>query len=292
MEAEKKPKPVHIPPWKSLRQILLHSIRDGSKVTTIAFAIKSLVAILIRLLKFKRIKKECFTDSIRFGGMVGGFTFLWKLVSNALYFKTNKVSKWNGFIAGSIAGLAVLFESKENRIGYAQQFFMRSMQTSKNVLKSREVPTFPHGDSILFALACASIMHAYAFRPDTLPREYYSWMGARSRIPKASLQVHREHVRAMEIFGKKAPVNMDRMESTLKLVGATPHNKKRIFDYIHSHQGAMPGIPCAIFHPKSNSCVTHSPWLFYKVFVEMIPVYLSLNAVPLAFFKTKKVIAK
>ena len=104
-----------------------------------ALAIKSLVSIAIKTARTKRyitndnrlgikIILDCIRASQPFTKMIATFTFLWKLISNTLYYKTGKLEKRNGFIAGSVASIAMLFETRENRIGYAQQFFMRAMQ--------------------------------------------------------------------------------------------------------------------------------------------------------------------
>ena len=94
-------------------------------------------------LKYKNIRNSLIhaigIETKRFSLMIGGFTFIWKFISNYLAFVQGKHTKRQGAIAGFLAGLAILFETEENRIGYAQQFFMRSMQSGKNALKQRKV---------------------------------------------------------------------------------------------------------------------------------------------------------
>lgn len=176
---EKKPK------WNSVKEIVVHSFKGALRSYGLAFGIKSLVSLLIKIAKRSAISKDLIRRSLdfNFANMIGSYTFIWKLLSNLLLYKTGQFTKLNGFVAGSVAGLSIAFETKENRIGYAQQFFMRSMHTCKNHLKGNGI-YIPYGDSIMFSFACASILYAFSFRSDTIPREYYGWMVARTRVPK------------------------------------------------------------------------------------------------------------
>ena len=101
--------------------------------------------------------------------MIGFFSFIWKFITNLLLYYSKKPSKIHGAIGGGIAGLSILFEKRSTRIVLSQQFFVRSMQASYNILKSRQLFSFSHGDSLLFCLSCASIMYAYVMQPDTIP---------------------------------------------------------------------------------------------------------------------------
>jgi hypothetical protein len=180
--------------------------------------------------------------------MIGSYTFLWKLISNTLHYHSGKISKTNGFIAGAVASSAMLFETKENRIGYAQQFFMRAMQAGKNALKYRNIWTVPHGDTILFCFSCASILYAYAYKPHTIPKEYYRWMIGKAQVPKACLIEHAKHKNAQDLLGTMAKVNIESLSSALDGERITMQNREKVFGYIKNHGGAMPGTPCGIFH--------------------------------------------
>ncbi|KAJ1343033.1 hypothetical protein BSLG_002059 [Batrachochytrium salamandrivorans] len=161
----------------------------------ISFALRGGITLAIRLFRVLRgkdlLRKAILSffnsDSHRFARMVGSFSFIWKLINNSLTryrsvscppntpmspATTARLSKTNGAIAGAVAGLAILFETPDNRIAYSQQFFMRSMQAGYNALSSREIFVFPHGDTILFSIACGSIMYAYVMHPTTIPKSY------------------------------------------------------------------------------------------------------------------------
>jgi hypothetical protein len=110
--------------------------------------------------------------------MVGLFSFTWKFLNNILCYSKKKTTygKSNGAIAGAVAGLAVIVETRSNRIAVAQQLSVRSLQAGYNALKYRNVIHLKHGDTFLFALACASISYAYVMYEKTMPKEYYNWM--------------------------------------------------------------------------------------------------------------------
>lgn len=101
----------------------------------------------------------------------GLFSFIWKLVNNTLAFNRKRDGKLNSAIAGGIAGLAILVETRENRVDIAQQLLARSMQAGYNALHTRQLLTLPHGDSFLFAISTASILYAYTMHPYTIPKE-------------------------------------------------------------------------------------------------------------------------
>ncbi|KAJ3259977.1 hypothetical protein HK103_001487 [Boothiomyces macroporosus] len=284
--------PVQLPKWKSLNQIFTHSATSSARVFIVSFLIRGGVKFLLLLLKslVDAIKEAFGGEATRFGSMIGLFSFIWKLVSNSLAFIEGKHTKRQGAIAGFLAGFAILCESKENRVGYTQQFFMRSMQAGKNALKQRQFPTVPHGDTLLFSLACAQILYSYAFRPQTLPREYYSFMLKTARVPKQSLLTQAAHIRKREAIGEYAVG--DTFTKAMEELGATKGNMQRLQDYISRFNGEMPGIPCLIYHPKEDSCVKCSTTKWYQVFMQMTPVYLSLNIVPVLVLKTKHFLQK
>jgi hypothetical protein len=213
--------------------------------------------------------------------MVGVFSFLWKWISNSLHFKSG-YSKRNGAIAGAIAGLAVLIEIPENRLVIAQQFFMRAMQGGKNALKQRKLWSFTHGDTLLFSIAVASIMYAYTMHPSTIPKEYYNWIVQHGRVPRVMVELNRANTQAIQKGIRKADIT--RAERAMDIVGAHPVNRKRMYDYIAKY-GYMPHVPCACLHAKNVNCTQYCASVWYKTFLDMIPVYFSLNIVPALVFK-------
>nr|KAJ3413032.1 hypothetical protein HK105_002190 [Polyrhizophydium stewartii] len=252
-------------------------------------------------------------ESHRFARMSGAFAFLWKLINNALHkYRADAGlgdsathSKANGAIAGAVAGLAILFESEDNRIGFSQQLFMRSMQAGYNALHARNLLHIPHGDTLLFSAACASIMYAYIMHPTTIPKSYYSWMVRTARVPADILQFNRTSVKAWQHHAGAAStaaeaaaslpapdfakLQVDRAELSRVLTRyKAPAAVGEFLDaYLGRHAGTMPTVPCKLVHCSDISCVRYNAALWFKVFWNILPVYVSLNGVPLMLFKTK-----
>lgn len=236
-------------------------------------------------------------ETQRFAKMIASFSLTWKLISNFLHFKTKKNLKRNGALAGAIAGLAVLIESPENRVAIAQQFSMRALQGAKNALKQRKLFSMPHGDTLLFSLAVASIMYAYTMHPETIPRECmhfltvdYNWIVQHGRVPKVIVELNRENTKGHQ--AGYFPANIEGLKAAMVKTHATPENTKRLFDYIDANNGIAPNLPCSAIHARENSCIKYQAGVWYKTFLEMSPVYFSLNAVPTLLFKFKSVIER
>ncbi|KAJ3272813.1 hypothetical protein HDV01_005241 [Terramyces sp. JEL0728] len=294
---EKTP-PVTPPEWKNIQEIIKHSLKGASRSFFVAFLLRGGVSFIIRLIAvfrgrttvFSALKASMGFETQRFAKMIASFSLTWKLISNILHFKTKKNLKRNGAFAGAIAGLAVLIESPENRVAIAQQFSMRALQGAKNALKQRNLFSMPHGDTLLFSLAVASIMYAYTMHPETIPREYYSWIVQHGRVPKVIVELNRENTK-----GNQAgyfPANIEALKAALVKTHATPENTKSLFEYIKENNGIAPHLPCSAIHARENSCVKYQAGVWYKTFLEMSPVYFSLNAVPTLLFKFKSVIEK
>ncbi|KAJ3321084.1 hypothetical protein HDV06_004642 [Boothiomyces sp. JEL0866] len=295
--AEKTP-PVTPPEWKNLQEIVLHSVKGATRSFFISFLLRGGVSFIIRLIAVYRRKTTIFSalkasmgyETQRFAKMIASFSLTWKLISNFLYFKTKKNLKRNGALAGAIAGLSVLIESPENRVAIAQQFSMRALQGAKNALKQRKLFSMPHGDTLLFSLAVASIMYAYTMHPDTIPREYYSWIVQHGRVPKVIVELNRENTKGHQ--AGYFPANIEALKAAMIKTHATPENTKKLFDYIKANNGIAPNLPCSAIHARENSCVKYQAGVWYKTFLEMSPVYFSLNAVPTLLFKFKSVVER
>ncbi|KAJ3259978.1 hypothetical protein HK103_001488 [Boothiomyces macroporosus] len=267
--------PVTIPKWNSFSQILMHALKGSSRAFAISFLIRGGITFLLSLNKLVRKK-------------IGAFSLIWKLVSNTLVYVEGHHSKRQGAVAGFLSGFAILLETRQNRIGFTQQFFMRSMQAGKNALKQRKIPTVPHGDTLLFCLACAQLLYASAFRPSTLPREYYGFIIRTAKVPKQFLVGQALHLQNMRDIEYKAD---DTMVKVMESLGGTPTNIQKLKERIAKHSGRMIGLPCGIYHPKDDSCLKCAALKWTAVYRQMSPVYLTLNFVPLLVLKTKQFIS-
>ncbi|KAI8903203.1 hypothetical protein EDD86DRAFT_215583 [Gorgonomyces haynaldii] len=278
---------------KTPQEVVVHALKGSARAYALGFLLKGGITFLIRLVRVLQRKMSLGQAlllvfekaSHRFGLMVGTFALLWKLINNMLELKRKKRSKLNGAIAGAVAGLAVLVETRENRITVAQQFSMRAVQAGYNSLHARELIRIPHGDALMFALACGSIMYAYVVYPHTIPREYYSWMVQIAGCPKECLQLNRENIHRWLKGNKEA--SLSKWLQVLQKLKAKPEAVEAFTNYVHKHNGTIPMTPCAGLHPTEMSCVKYNLDLLKSVYLAITPVYLSLNSVPLLLFKPK-----
>ncbi|KAH6584679.1 hypothetical protein BASA61_007325 [Batrachochytrium salamandrivorans] len=309
LHGHEPPKSAVVPHWDSYSAILVHAASGGMRSFLISFALRGGITLAIRLFRVLRgkdlLRKAILSffnsDSHRFARMVGSFSFIWKLINNSLTryrsvscppntpmspATTARLSKTNGAIAGAVAGLAILFETPDNRIAYSQQFFMRSMQAGYNALSSREIFVFPHGDTILFSIACGSIMYAYVMHPTTIPKSYYSWMVKTARVPGDILDFHRINVKNWE-SQTDLVVSTSKIDTLLKKFNANKDARPFLMSYLDGHNGTMPTCPCKLLHPSDILCARYGALLWVKVFWGILPVHGSLNGVPLLLLKTK-----
>jgi hypothetical protein len=79
-------------------------------------------------------------------------------------------------VAGAVAGgVSISLESPSRRKVIAQQLFVRGLQGSYNAYSEKRGFRVPHGDVLVFVLACAQIMYGFLMRPDTISKSYATW---------------------------------------------------------------------------------------------------------------------
>ncbi|KAF9572316.1 hypothetical protein EC968_010040 [Mortierella alpina] len=259
-----------------LRHAILGALRSGG----VTYGVKALVNLCLGMLKlmkgkvsFGKIVKDAFTgqDAVRFGCFFGTFSFLWKFVNNGLGLYRGADDRINGAIAGAVAGLALLIETHERRVTFAQQMFMRSMQGLYNAGKYRGQFSFRHGDALMFAVGSAQIMYAYT--------EFFSFMVKTARVPAEALALNRSLVRGFPLDLTQVRSLVDRFNPTaltLKTISVMPDRPDT--------------LPCAVLHPWIDSCRTNSLQRFGQVTKEIFPVYATLNFVPLVVLRMKRLL--
>ena len=78
---------------------------------------------------------------------------------------------------------------------------VRAIQSVYNAAKARGWwhlwgSDWEHGDTLLFALACAQVMYAYVMRPETLPASYNRFIINMGPIDRPIIAAVRDNVRA------------------------------------------------------------------------------------------------
>ncbi|KAL8279225.1 hypothetical protein RQP46_008262 [Phenoliferia psychrophenolica] len=199
------------------------------------------------------------TDTIRFGGMLGIFTFLYKFVLHALRFANpgpkglGHEEVWHSAIAGAVSGLAVWAEKPSRRVTIGQQLLVRGMQSNYNVAYARGWVRIPHGDILLFGAACGQIMYSWLMAPEALPPGYRRFITGASRVAEPCLPVNLSVTR----YGTFDPSEARRALEWKG--GATPQNASIIEQYASNAEKGDFGPPFA-------------PWMF--------PVYAALHIIP------------
>ncbi|KAJ3295558.1 hypothetical protein HDU79_008905 [Rhizoclosmatium sp. JEL0117] len=291
------------PTFKSFSEILLYSLVGGAKSWATSFGLRGGVFFLVSLLKVAKKKaslsstlKELFMSRTvyRFANMVGCFAAVFKLVSNYLRFKgLFSDQRLCAFAGGFVGGFSVLFETYENRVVVLQQFGIRGLQAIYNGLEARNLFSFTHGDSLLFSIACGSIMYAYVMQPDTIPPEYLNWIVKTARVPRESLALNRQNHRASE-SSSIPPITLAAMTSCIQkyaptnTVNETIQSATEYYTKNVSSQGILPIVPCEAIHPSNTSCQSYNLALFPKIFRSIAPVYAALNFVPMLLLRPRK----
>ncbi|KAK5821831.1 hypothetical protein F5H01DRAFT_411536 [Linnemannia elongata] len=269
--------------------VLKHSILGAIRSGGVSYGMKAMVNLCLGMLKlmkgkgsFGEIFKESFfgADAIRFGSFFGVFSFLWKFVNNGLKLYRGKDDRLNGAVAGAIAGLAILIESHERRVTFAQQMLIRAGQGVYNAGKHRGLFSFRHGDAALFALACGQVMYAYTMQPESIPPEYLKFMINTARVPPEALAFNRARVRGFPVDVNQVQALVQRFKPTAKSVETV----SKLTEYTDL-------IPCAVLHPSYDSCKVNNAERFVQVTKNILPVYATLNFVPLLVLRMKRLMA-
>ncbi|KAF9919776.1 hypothetical protein FBU30_010549 [Linnemannia zychae] len=268
-----------------LKHAILGAIRSGG----VSYGMKAMVNLCLGMLKlmkgkgsFGKIFKEAFfgIDAIRFGSFFGAFSFLWKFINNGLKLYRGKDDRINGAIAGAIAGLAILIETHERRVTFAQQMLIRAGQGVYNAGKHRGLFSFRHGDALLFALACGQVMYAYTMQPESIPPEYLKFMINTARVAPEALALNRARVRGF-------PIDVSQVQALVKRCKPSPHaieTASKLTEYTGI-------IPCEVLHPSYDSCTYNNAERFVQVTKNILPVYATLNFVPLLVLRMKRLMA-
>lgn len=79
-----------------------------------------------------------------------------------------------------MASLSLLADRPSARSATASQVFVRALQGVYHRL-AKEGLHIPHGDVILFGLACGQIMYSWVASPALLDKSYFAWITSASR---------------------------------------------------------------------------------------------------------------
>ncbi|KAF8379200.1 hypothetical protein HHK36_028629 [Tetracentron sinense] len=181
-------------------------------------------------------------------------------------------------LAGSVAGLSILaLDGSSRRRTIALYLLARLAQCAYNSAKSKNKfhlwgSHWRHGDSLLFALACAQVMYAFVMRPESLPKSYQDFIQKTGPVAQPVYKAVRDSCRGcpVDVVSLSAYLSNRRGSSSLKLTE---------FPSI---------IPCSIIHPDINSCLAHNANAASATFRKTFPLYFSLTFVPFVVLHLQK----
>ncbi|TFK43977.1 hypothetical protein BDQ12DRAFT_623280 [Crucibulum laeve] len=205
-----------------------------------------------------------------------------------------KTRRWHAALAGAVAGgLAIMWEKRSRRAIIAQQMFVRGLQGSYNAYTTRRNIRVPHGDVLVFALACGQIMYGFLLRPDTLPHSYTNWIGQASKVPREAIKMNMGLVR-------EGKFDLADLEKLVAKKDTTPFNRADLFalkdELLNSTAAATNSAerysrlvygPCSAVHPAVSSCLNVPFDRFFAVSKWMLPIYGALHFVPAIVFRRK-----
>ncbi|KAF5732268.1 Mitochondrial import inner membrane translocase [Tripterygium wilfordii] len=217
-------------------------------------------------------------EACRIGLLFGGFTGSYHAIRCLLRKLRRKETPINAFLAGSVAGLSVLaLDDSNRRRTLALYLLARVAQCAYNSAKSKNKfhlwgSHWRHGDSLLFALACAQVMYAFVMRPESLPKSYQDFIQKTGPVAKPVYKAVRESCRG-------GPVDLASLSAYL--------SSRRKFNNVMLEE--FPSIiPCSVIHPDINSCVAHNANAASNTFRKTFPLYFSLTFVPFVVLRLQK----
>eukprot|EP00873_Tetraselmis_striata_P038194 jgi/Tetstr1/458458/TSEL_004313.t1 len=216
-------------------------------------------------------------DAVRLGLFCGGYSAVYHAARHWLGKLARLDQSQRDMLAGAIAGLCILFQSRDRRRTLALYTLARVAQCTYNSMKAQGKWHFwgsdwAHGDWLLFGASTAQIMWAYAMRPETLPDGYWSFIVNAGPIPKIVLKA-------------------------IKASNSGEHvDAPALVDYcLNAGASCAPDIavdaacvPCSVMHPRTTSCAMATCAAGAGTFRKTFPLYMSISLVPFVVFNTKR----
>ncbi len=118
-------------------------------------------------------------------------------------------------------------------------------------------------------------------QPESIPPEYLKFMVNTARVPPEALAFNRARVRGFPVDVSQVKAMVQRFKPTPKTLETVSH----LTEYTDI-------IPCAVLHPSYDSCKVNNAERFIQVTKNILPVYATLNFVPLLVLRMKRLLAE
>jgi len=160
---------------------IFNAIRGLARGFIVGYGLRSLIGVITALLfkkiiKPRKILKSSFgsRNAVDFGVFLGLYNSLYKGTNCLLRNLRKKDDGWNAALAGAVAGTSMYFWKSSELALYLTS---RAMECVFNALVEREyIKSWYWGDTLLFAVSCAFIYHAFMFEYLNLRPSYYSFV--------------------------------------------------------------------------------------------------------------------
>ncbi|CAA2971440.1 Mitochondrial import inner membrane translocase subunit Tim17 Tim22 Tim23 family isoform 1 [Olea europaea subsp. europaea] len=260
----------------------------------LSYGIRVGIGILLRAFKLARVKsysslldlKQLVSEkdlivreeACRIGLLFGGFTGSYHALRCLLRKWRKKETPINAILAGSVAGLSILaLDDSSKRRTLALYLLARLAQCAYNSAKSKNKfhlwgSHWSHGDTLLFAIACAQVMYAFIMRPESLPKSYQDFIQKTGPVAKPVYKAVRDCCRG-------SPVDVVSLSAYLSTTNVPSTVKLEEFPTI---------ISCSMIHPGTNSCLLHNASAASATFRKTFPLYFSLTFVPFVVLRLQK----
>lgn len=216
-------------------------------------------------------------EACRIGLLFGGFTGSYHALRCFLRKWRKKETPLNAILAGSVAGLSVLaLDDSNRRRTLALYLLARLAQCAYNSAKYNNKfhlwgSHWRHGDSLLFAFACAQVMYAFIMHPESLPKSYQDFIQKTGPVAQPVYRAVRDSCR-------RGPIDVASISAYLRSRNCN-NVKLEEFPSI---------VPCSVIHPDTHSCLAHNANAASATFRKTFPLYFSLTFVPFVVLRLQK----
>ncbi|XP_034614887.1 transmembrane protein 135 isoform X3 [Trachemys scripta elegans] len=139
-------------------------------------------------------------ENFQLGAFLGSFVSIYKGTSCFLRWVRNLDDELHALIAGSLAGVSMMFYKSTTISMYLASKLVETMYFKG--IEAGKVPYFPHADSIIYAISTAICFQAAVMEVQTLRPSYWKFL---LRLTKGRFAVMNRRV--LDVFGTEASKN-------------------------------------------------------------------------------------
>ena len=256
------------------------SLFKAARAFVIVYGARHGISLLLNVIKKRPLQLLYYKSSLQSALFASWYTFAYTILRDSR-------SKLATFIAGTVAGTGIAFESKSNRITLTQQTAVRSLNGLYQVMQRKGFKKIPFLYEAIFGISSGAVMYSFVMWPDTLHQSLIKLMINVSNTPRKMLDFCRSVINRTPIDLVDFQLWMSNKRGTKlandtiqKLIDISPDPRNAVLTY----------IPVEIQHFTMENSMVYSAYLFGKVFKEILPVYTALHVFPRLFLNFRSFI--